>query len=72
MKSTNAGASEGVIVFILGVILGMLLAFVMVEYGNREVEKASNNIQSPFQPPPSPTNPPSMIDGNFMNRKQSS
>lgn len=53
MKSTNAGVSEGVIVFILGMLLGALLAFVMIEYGTREARKAIANMS-----PPDPNRPP--------------
>ncbi len=55
MKTSQSSASEGVIVFILGMITGMLFAFVLVEHGNREARKASDMMSKsakPNEPPP--------------------
>lgn len=56
MKSANTGTSEGAIVLILGMILGALLTFVMIEYGTREVQKTINRMT-----PPDPNEPPKKV-----------
>lgn len=54
MKRDNSGTSEGALVMILGMILGALLAFVVLEYGTRQQQKGAAMMTPP---PPRDPNP---------------
>jgi len=57
MKSATTGAKDGAIILIMGMVIGMFLAFVLHEYGVREATKAANDAVPPDPkntPPPTP------------------
>ncbi len=58
MKNASSSTSEGALIFILGMIFGAGIAFLMFEYGNRTAQKVQNNIGNPYiKPDPDPTKP---------------
>ena len=61
MKRTQQGTSEGALVMILGMILGALLAFVVLEYGTRQQQKG---VRMMTPPDPSHPTPKTIFNGN--------
>ncbi len=66
MKNAATEAKDGAYILVMGMLLGVLLAFVLHEYGVREATKAANNVT----PPTRPTPPEPYFDGkNFVKGK---